>query len=187
MRNRTEAFLQGYREADIGEAYKNGTLLAAWGLYTPKTGKHMVPANKPSAMGYGSEAWAAVYDSAIGTRNDAEQWLLSNQSKALAVDFHRVPPEQWWRTLSRYKFLLSPIGTAIQCSRLVEALLMLTVPIVPRAGYRTHDDLRALGFPIVVIDQWSDITRGGLASWWTELSPRLQSFRESCLTAEGYW
>lgn len=187
MRQRTDAMLEAYRSADVSDEYKTGTLLAAWGVYTAKEGDHIAPADKPSPMGYGSEGWAAVYNQAIDSRNAAEGWLSTDGSKAVAADFRRVPRADWWRELSKYKFLLSPIGTAIQCSRLPEALLMLTVPIIKRGRYRTHDDLACLGFPIVVVEYWQDITPESLEGWWRKFSPSLKDFRKNCLTTTGYW
>jgi len=49
------------------------------------------------------------------------------------------------------------------------------------------DELKAMGWPIVVVDSWREITREKLDAWWGELSPRLLSFRQNCLTTEGFW
>jgi len=191
MRSSTEAMLEAYRDVDVIDEWKKGTMLAAWGVYTSKDGAH-IPEPDPNyteqdKMGYSSPAWIAVYNQAIDNRNDAEGWLAGNDSKAVQVDFRVVPTERWWHDLSTYKFLLSPIGTAIQCSRLVEALLVLTVPVVKRGPYRALDDLRGLGFPIVVVDYWVEITPDSLDAWWRTLSPGLRGFRDRCLTSDGFW
>jgi len=191
MRNHTEAMLEAYREVDVIGEWKKGTMLAAWGVYTDKDGAH-IPEPDPNSteqneMGYSSPAWIAVYNQAMDNRNDAEGWLAGNDSEAIGVDFRVVPTERWWHDLSTYKFLLSPIGTAIQCSRLVEALLVLTVPVVKRGPYRALDDLKGLGFPIVVVDYWGDITPDSLDAWWRDLSPGLRGFRDRCLTSDGFW
>ena len=41
---------------------------------------------------------------------------------------------------------------SVQTPKTVEALLVLTVPIVERGPWPAHDDLIELGFPIVVVD-----------------------------------
>jgi len=71
---------------------------------------------------------------------------------------------------------------------------VLTIPISTREGsargFKTEpafDDLKKLGWPMVVLDQWSEITKPKLDEWWDELSPRLVSFRKNCLTTEGFW
>merc|ERR1712137_1340426 len=77
---------------------------------------------------------------------------------------------------------------------MIESLLVLTIPIVARSIFPNPDDftevfdeLVSIGFPIVVVDHWSDITKEKLHGWWAELAPRLEGFRAQFLTAEGYW
>merc|ERR1712048_62468 len=99
------------------------------------------------------------------------------------------------------------MGSRIQCVKIIEALLVLTIPIVQRGWYKfvgdlqgmdmlyfwtsssnadgvysTHDELVDLGFPIVVVNSWAEVTRTNLTKWWHELAPRLMSFRRNCLT-----
>merc|ERR1712176_1152026 len=89
--------------------------------------------------------------------------------------------------LASYRFVLAPLGTGLQSQKQLEALLVLTVPIVQRSSFPVFDDLVFLGFPMVVIDNWVEVTPSSLSEWWRELSPRLVHFRYHCLTTEGYW
>lgn len=65
------------------------------------------------------------------------------------------------------------------------ALLVLTVPIVMRNP--ATKDLQRYGFPIVVIGSMEEISASSLPAWWSQMAPRLTSFRDNCATAEGYW
>jgi len=79
------------------------------------------------------------------------------------------------------------MGSAIQTSKTIEALIVLTVPIIQRMGYSLHDELVTLGFPVVIIEGWPEITADAVERWWQALSPRLEGFRRNCLSVDGFW
>uniref|UniRef100_A0A6T1A6P1 Exostosin GT47 domain-containing protein n=1 Tax=Alexandrium monilatum TaxID=311494 RepID=A0A6T1A6P1_9DINO len=124
---------------------------------------------------------------AAGSRKEAREWANTSAARAAGVEFRTVPAVVWLPELAQYRFLVSPIGSALQSSKTLEALAVLTVPIIARMGYAVHDELVAIGFPLVVIEGWSEITAASAETWWRELSPRLESFRRNCLTVDGYW
>lgn len=125
---------------------------------------------------------------ACNSRARAREWAESEEARGVGVQVRTVAGESWWSELSRYRFIISPLGAGVQSSKVIEALLVLTIPIVERQPYPAHDDMRRLGFPIVVVDSWSEVAKPGqLDAWWKELSPQLERFRELCLTADGYW
>merc|ERR1712187_139071 len=97
-----------------------------------------------------------------------------------------INASDWWHKLKTFRFLLAPSGTAIQVTKTIEALLVLTIPIVERGPYPTYDDLVQMGFPIVVVESWQDITRKKLDEWWLQLSPCLETFRKN-LTTDRFW
>mmetsp|Transcript_103712 Transcript_103712/g.334351 ORF Transcript_103712/g.334351 Transcript_103712/m.334351 type:complete len:161 (-) Transcript_103712:73-555(-) len=121
------------------------------------------------------------------SRRQLELWLGTPAAQEAGVEVRDVARESWFLELAKYRFLLSPLGDGIQSTKTVEALLVLTVPIVQRGIYATHDDLVRLGFPIVVVDEWSEVSPGSLKGWWQALAPRLEGFRRRCLSTEGYW
>jgi hypothetical protein len=189
MRGRTDQFLEAYGATSIDDSWKTHTILAAWGTYTKVEGKHYVYGHHPFADNYGTDSWAwtEVANHAIDMRNDAIGWIGTPEGQLAGVERRTIKQEDWWMELSRYKFLVSPLGTGIQCSKVPESLSMLTIPIVKRGPFRTHDDLIRLGFPIVVVEYWAEITHETMDMWWKELSPKLLDFRSRCLTTEGYW
>jgi len=103
------------------------------------------------------------------------------------VEFQSLNPIDWWRELPKYRFILSPIGAAVQTAKCVEALLVLTVPIVQPMGFPVYQELLGLGFPLVLVRNWAEVTLNATSEWWDRLSPRLESFRRNCLTVDGYW
>jgi len=117
------------------------------------------------------------------------RWLKDSgpEANGFQVDYRLIDRSEWWRELAKYRFLLSPLGDYIQSAKTTEALLVLTVPIVERGPFVAHDDLVRLGFPIVVVEHWSEMTAERLEMWWASMAPRLESFRRNCLTAEAYW
>eukprot|EP00747_Dinoflagellata_sp_TGD_P067790 gnl/TRDRNA2_/TRDRNA2_155444_c0_seq2.p1 gnl/TRDRNA2_/TRDRNA2_155444_c0~~gnl/TRDRNA2_/TRDRNA2_155444_c0_seq2.p1 ORF type:complete len:198 (+),score=11.53 gnl/TRDRNA2_/TRDRNA2_155444_c0_seq2:143-736(+) len=126
-------------------------------------------------------------------RKSATVWAQSDAAQEVGVHFRTVAVDEWWSELAKYKFMMSPYGVGIQSAKTVEALLVLTIPIVVRispSGVGTpglFDHLLELGFPIVVVDKWVNISSSRLHNWWATVSPRMLSFRRNCLTADGFW
>eukprot|EP00928_Gymnodinium_smaydae_P091834 TRINITY_DN7558_c1_g1_i1.p1 TRINITY_DN7558_c1_g1~~TRINITY_DN7558_c1_g1_i1.p1 ORF type:complete len:213 (+),score=31.79 TRINITY_DN7558_c1_g1_i1:450-1088(+) len=157
-------------------------------------------------------AWNMYYKLSTPSRAEAARFVASAAARRAGVENKIIPHRGWWSELASYKFLLVPMGSRIQCFKMIEALMVLTIPIVQRGWYRwenytdgnsflffargkrfsngrfgAHDDLRKMGFPVVVVDEWAEVTKKNMSRWWRELSPRLLSFRERCLTVDSYW
>eukprot|EP00747_Dinoflagellata_sp_TGD_P208330 gnl/TRDRNA2_/TRDRNA2_81831_c0_seq1.p1 gnl/TRDRNA2_/TRDRNA2_81831_c0~~gnl/TRDRNA2_/TRDRNA2_81831_c0_seq1.p1 ORF type:complete len:180 (+),score=18.87 gnl/TRDRNA2_/TRDRNA2_81831_c0_seq1:166-705(+) len=131
-------------------------------------------------------AWGAHWPFAqIDARRTLREWVQSAQARQAGVVRREIGTHDWWRELAKWRFLLAPAGTGVLTPKMVEALLVLTVPIALRVPALV--DHVGLGFPLVLVEAWSEITAERLDGWWTELSPRLDQFRRRCLTAEGYW
>jgi len=89
---------------------------------------------------------------------------------------HRmIPAEHYWPELAKYRFLIAPRGNGLQAPKFMEALAVMTIPITLR--YACFEDLQMYGFPLVVVDDWEEITPKALAYWWKKLSPRLEEAR----------
>jgi hypothetical protein len=189
MRDRTDQFVTAYMKTSINDSWKVHSILAAWGTYTTVEGEHYVYGHHPFQDNYGTDSpvWTKVANHAIDVRNDAIGWIGTAAGKATGVQRRTVSSDRWWMELSKYKFIISPLGTGIQCSKVPEALSMLTIPIIKRGPFRTHDDLVDMGFPIVVVKNWGDATPEAVEQWWKDLSPLLVDFRKHCLNTEGYW
>ncbi|GHP05883.1 hypothetical protein PPROV_000463000 [Pycnococcus provasolii] len=100
------------------------------------------------------------------------------------MEFSDVPYLKWWDELKRHKFMLAPLGNGLQTPKVTEALLVQTIPIVRNC--QAYRDLKAYGFPIVVVDSYAEVTESNLRRWWDELSVDLERRRWLWTTA-GYW
>jgi hypothetical protein len=143
-------------------------------------------------------AWGTAHptlDQTVPARKKLHEWVGTPPALAAGVEYHSLAPKDYWSEMAKYRFMLSPRGGGIQSPKTDEALLVLTIPISTREGpFRggpkqeaAFDGLVKLGWPIVVLDQWDEITSEKLQDWWVQLSPRLVSFRRNCLTSEGFW
>lgn len=160
----------GYAEKAIAAAgvdavHKPKKALAAWGYLRPLNG--------------------------IPSRRSLKAYLQTDAAGEAGVEHRMIEWSQYWDELAKYKFLLAPNGGGILSPKTDEALLLLTVPIMLRDaelnGKTTFDDWVQLGWPIVVLDSWEEITAARLDEWWVKLSPRLLSFRDNCLTSQGLY
>lgn len=131
------------------------------------------------AFGAWGEFWKQLDESAPRMR--LERWIKNNTW----VPRIHVERRLWYPTIASSKFLVQPLGNSLQTPKLVEALLVLTIPVVEAAV--CHVDLRNEGWPIVVVTDWGDVTPDFLEQQWTELEPRLAGFRRDVLFGDGFF
>lgn len=109
---------------------------------------------------------------AFGSRVAAKEFA---KEKAW-VNTSIVPRHLWFDVLQQHSFLLCPAGGSLQNGKMIEALLVQTIPIVIRSP--AIMDLRcSLGYPLVVVEKWNEVTPERLVHWWQELKPCLDQFR----------
>jgi hypothetical protein len=152
-----------------------------------------VPATKEPNVLFVPERWNEVSECGGGWgepqlwREQLTNWTKTEAALTAGVVTVDVKPQQWWEKVAGYRFLLAPASCDVQSPAIVEALLVLTVPIVRRGPYAAYEDLVRYGFPIVVVHELREIQGDMLENKWQELSPRLEAFRSKCLTSEAYW
>jgi len=136
--------------------------------------------NKPNLVLAAWGAWCPELD-IQSYRTEVDMFLHTcNFTKRMDI-----PKELWWSTLLKYKFLINPLGNGIQTAKMVEALLTFCIPICPNVP--AYADLKQEGFPIILVNNWNEITIDNLNRWWDELSPKLNDFRSNFLNVDGYW
>jgi hypothetical protein len=116
-----------------------------------------------------------------GTRGDAEAMLRDNPN----VEFqrHKLPRSDLWREKTRYAFAVSPHGHGLDCHRTWESLVLGNIPIVKRSSL----DPLYEGLPVVIVDDWREITASNLEGWHAELhSAFLDAEMQERLT-NRYW
>lgn len=89
----------------------------------------------------------------------------------------RVPRSQTWKKMIEYKFVVSPHGNGLDCHRTWEALVLGCIPIVKSSPL----DFMYRDLPILIVNQWSDITQDLLDSYQVPPSINLQKLELS------YW
>ena len=66
-----------------------------------------------------------------------------------------------WREKTRYAFVVSPHGNGLDCHRTWESLVLGNIVIVKRSSL----DPLYEGLPVVIVDDWQQITRENLKLW----------------------
>eukprot|EP00041_Stephanoeca_diplocostata_P037227 m.1397384 g.1397384 ORF g.1397384 m.1397384 type:complete len:562 (+) comp24997_c1_seq8:50-1735(+) len=127
-------------------------------------------------------SWGKVWkglDDGDGSRKRALAWL-SRPTTTVASHRELLPQPQYYERLKTTRFLIAPRGSGVQSPKIMEALLMLVVPIVERdstVGDAAFEDLVGLGYPLVLVDSWDVVTEPRLERWWKQLSPLLEDAR----------
>ena len=88
----------------------------------------------------------------------------------------------WILPPTRVDGSLRPPGTGWDCYRTWEALWLGSIPIVLRTGTIFDDIYQDL--PVLLVDAWTDVTRGLLDDYWEASAGA--AFDVTKLTAE-YW
>jgi len=93
------------------------------------------------------------------SRDSVETALRSNP----LIDFQaeKIPRLDLWRKKTNYAFVVSPHGNGLDCHRTWESLALGNIVIVKRSPL----DPLYEGLPVVIVNQWSDITAENLDAW----------------------
>jgi len=103
-------------------------------------------------------AWGAVWshlDTVLDSRKSLTAYLDSPTTDW--VNRTMWEPEEYYRKLSECFFLIAPSGNGIQTPKLFEAWLVHTIPV---SLYNpAFVDLQNMGFPILLVHKWDDLSR----------------------------
>ena len=126
-------------------------------------------------------AWWPRLDTEIPERASAVRFA----EETPFVDRVEMPTKTYFRTLSQYEFMLCPAGNGVQSPKIYEALMMGCIPICQ--GNPAYLGLRNKGWPIVVVDDWGDITAQKLGEWQAELRPLIPPFQNEMSNSFRWW
>jgi hypothetical protein len=93
------------------------------------------------------------------TRDQIEARLRANP--CVVFQERKVPRAALWEEKTRYAFVVSPHGSGLDCHRTWESLALGNIVIVRRSSL----DPLYEGLPVVIVDDWSEITAGNLRRW----------------------
>jgi hypothetical protein len=71
-----------------------------------------------------------------------------------------------WKNMTKYKYVISPMGQGMDCHRTWEAIILGCIPIVKTSPLDTLFN----GLPILIVKNWSDITQDLLDSYTPDYS-----------------
>ena len=92
-------------------------------------------------------------------RDSVQRALRDNAS--VVFQQSKLKRIELWREKTRYAFVVSPHGNGLDCHRTWESLVLGNIPIVKRSSI----DPLYEGLPVVIVDDWREITPENLARW----------------------
>jgi hypothetical protein len=104
------------------------------------------------------ERWRFL-DNTITDRKKLDRFLENSD----ITERKFIPFAKYWQELAKYKFLLAPRGQGVQAPRLAEAWMVKTLPVV--TVNPTFIDLKDLGYPLILLDDWTEVTAENLDVW----------------------
>lgn len=97
---------------------------------------------------------------------------------------HRLPQLSYWQIHQHFSFEVSPHGKGLDCHRTWESLFLRTIPIVKSSSL---DELyQSEEFPVVIVNDWREITSDNLRKWHHEFSDRFDEALIKKLSVD-YW
>jgi len=142
MLGREREFLSAVLNAHVDD--KPYLALGAWGKRGKKT------SYMPDSLALGD------FLSGVDARFEEEVAMGMNTTDEPWVQHKMFTVLDYFRELSKYKFLIAPKGGGVQSPKFVEALMVQTIPVTKR--YTCFEDLQSYGMPMVLVDEWEDLT-----------------------------
>ena len=98
---------------------------------------------------------------------------------------HTEPYEFFTNEISKHKFVLCPVGNGLESHRLWETLYIGAIPITRRnLNYSFYEDK----LPILMVDDWSEITEEFLIQKYSEITNKLENgFYNLEMLNFSYW
>lgn len=90
-----------------------------------------------------------------------ELWKTLRGSELFVYEKRKLRRIDLWEKKTRYAFVISPHGVGLDCHRTWESLVLGNIVIVQRSSL----DPLYEGLPVVIVDDWSEITRASLKRW----------------------
>jgi hypothetical protein len=121
----------------------------------------------------------ALYCARSGTNYDGREECKSHFGWATITD--ELSFEDYIKEMADHKFTISPEGNGYDCFRTWECLYCGRYPVVKR---RVFTEEFSKHLPIVVIDNWSDVTEEFLNNKYEEFQSRTWNYD---LLSKEYW
>ncbi len=148
-----------------------------------KTRRARKPLHQRRLLAYGD--FALNNTSRSGRFGETRAEVASTLKDTGCVYFPEAPvePLRLYESYGRHAFVVSPFGRGLDCYRTWEALAMGAIPIVRRSPITPVFD----GLPVIIIDDWREVTIQKLEDWAGRLAGAWDSgVVDECLTLD-HW
>lgn len=95
----------------------------------------------------------------------------------------RVVHKRYLQDVSRFQFAISPRGNGLDCHRTWEMLAIGVIPIVKRSNL----DPLFVDLPVMLVDDWKQVTRTKLEDYWNKHGSRIQEEEIPEALTMRYW
>jgi hypothetical protein len=123
--------------------------------------------------------------------SDRNEASLKIPPELIEFEEKRLSRSEMCHKMAQYKYVVSPFGNGLDCHRTWEALALGCIPIVRSSGLNPLFE----GLPVLIVNDWSEITRELLNSFIPDVSQiekikleywlnRLNSYLDSQITNE---
>jgi hypothetical protein len=142
----------------------------------------MTPTRQRELLAHADFHFNKRKDQTWGDDRDSVQRALADNP---CVVFQRTKLRriELWREKTRYAFVVSPHGNGLDCHRTWESLVLGNIVIVKRSSI---DPLYA-GLPVVILDDWREITPQNLERWHAEHAPAFERPEVTERLTNRYW
>lgn len=117
-----------------------------------------------------------------GDNRDSVQRALEGNPNVV-FQKNKLRRSQLWREKTRYAFVVSPHGNGLDCHRTWESLVLGNIVIVKRSSL----DPLYEGLPVVIVDDWREISADNLKRWHAEHAPAFRRPEVTERLTNRYW
>ncbi len=121
-------------------------------------------------------------DQVWGDDRDTVQRVLKG-NPSVVFQQNKLRRIELWREKTRYAFVVSPHGNGLDCHRTWESLVLGNIVIVKRSSL----DSLYEGLPVVIVDDWREITQENLAKWHAQHAAAFQQPAVQLRLTNDYW
>lgn len=114
-------------------------------------------------------------------RDDVQRALTNNPT--VVFQAKKLKRIELWREKTRYAFVVSPHGNGLDCHRTWESLVLGNIVIVKRSSI----DALYTGLPVVIVDDWREISAPNLKRWHTDHASAFQRAEVIERLTNRYW
>ena len=106
-------------------------------------------------------------------------------SKNLFINSGPFEREKYFENLSTHKYMLCPLGNGMQSPKIIEAILNCCIPVM--TDNITSRNLIKKGFPILIVNEWTEITEKKLNENYNRFETEIRVFKEKVKDLDKWW